>query len=467
MTNQDETIRVLKAALAVTPDNLELRQHLAELLRVAERYDEAIEEYKVGLKVEPAHVGLKLGLAESYFRADKNSHAGVVLESLLTQDDAPAAARVLLARIRLREGNVPGAVDAYKAALEQDPAVEDATLSDHLGVHAGATNDEGYEGHEGDDGDPGGEVFEGRLRARAPGADDDEAEDEAGRRVERPKIDFASVGGMDAVKKDIDIKIIQPMLQPKLYEAYGKAVGGGILMYGPPGCGKTHLARATAGQVDAQFMCVGLNDVLDMWIGRSERNLHALFERARQSTPFVLFFDEVDALGASRSDFRDNSMRMVINQFLEELDGARSSNDGVLVLAATNAPWHLDAAFRRPGRFDRVIFVPPPDEGARESILKVMLAEKPIGKVDYGKLAKKTDGFSGADLMGVVDLAIEEKLREAMKTGRPVPIETGDLVKAAKKVKPSTKEWFATARNYVLYSNEGGLYDDVARYLDL
>lgn len=461
MTNSDETIRVLRAALAATPGNVELRLHLADLLLAGERLDEAIDEYKTGLKGAPAHRGLKLGLAEAYFRAGKDSHAGVVLESVLAADEPPAEARVLLARIKLREGDVPGAVATYKDALEQDPSCADPTLSEHLGVHAGRTD-----GDVDEDAEAPGEVFDGRLRARGPGSEDEDDE-VSGRRVERPTIDFASVGGMDAVKAEIDIKIIQPLLQPKLYQAYGKPIGGGILMYGPPGCGKTHLARATAGQVEAKFMSVGLNDVLDMWIGRSERNLHALFDRARQSTPFVLFFDEVDALGASRSDFRDNSMRMVINQFLEELDGARASNDGVLVLAATNAPWHLDSAFRRPGRFDRVIFVPPPDEPARASILEVMLAGKPTGAIDLAKLARKSEGFSGADLKGAVDLAIEEKLRAAMKTGRPLPLETADLMKGIKKVKPSTREWFATARNYVLYSNEGGLYDDVAKYLDL
>src|SRR5690606_2704948 len=147
-----------------------------------------------------------------------------------------------------------------------------------------------------------------------------------------------------------------------------KAIGGGILMYGPPGCGKTHLARATAGQVKASFISVGIHDVLEMWIGSSEQRLHTMFEQARRQTPCVRFFDEVDALGASRSDMRQSAGRQLINQFLSELDGVKASNEGVLILAATNAPWHLDPAFRRPGRFDRIIFAPPPDAIARSSI---------------------------------------------------------------------------------------------------
>ncbi|MCA9068078.1 MAG: ATP-binding protein, partial [Planctomycetaceae bacterium] len=253
----------------------------------------------------------------------------------------------------------------------------------------------------------------------------------------------------------------------EMFAAYGKTVGGGVLMYGPPGCGKTHLARATAGEIQGAFLSVGISDVLDMWIGNSERNLHALFEQARRSTPCVLFFDEVDALGARRSDMRQSAGRQLINQFLSELDGVETSNEGVLFLAATNAPWHLDPAFRRPGRFDRVLFVPPPDQEARAAILRILCKGKPVQDIDYQFIAKKTADFSGADLKAVIDLAVEDKLREAMKTGKPLPLTTRDLKTAAKRHRPTTKEWFGTARNHALYANEGGLYDDILHYLKL
>src|SRR5436853_1488758 len=184
-------------------------------------------------------------------------------------------------------------------------------------------------------------------------------------------------------------------------------------MYGPPGCGKTHLDRATAGEVKAGFLAVGINDILDMWLGQSEKNLHELFEQARRNRPCVLFFDEVDALAASRSDMRQGAGRHIINQFLSELDGVQSSNDGVLILAATNAPWHLDPAFRRPGRFDRILFVPPPDAAARAAILRIQCRGKPVETIDYDYLGKKTEHFSGDDLKAVVDQAIEIKLRAA------------------------------------------------------
>ena len=254
---------------------------------------------------------------------------------------------------------------------------------------------------------------------------------------EKPEDGFETVGGMEEVKEEIRLKIIHPLNNPEIYKAYGKKIGGGILHYGPPGCGKTHIARATAGEINAFFFSVGINDVLDMWLGSSEKNLHEIFENARDNTPSVLFFDEVDALAASRSDLRSSNGKQVINQFLSELDGVDASNEGILVLAATNAPWHLDSAFRRPGRFDRVIFVPPPDKQGRAEILRILTRGKPTRDIDFEFLARKTEKFSGADLEKIIDVAIEAKLENSLKSGVAEPLTTKDLEKALQVVKLS------------------------------
>jgi SpoVK/Ycf46/Vps4 family AAA+-type ATPase len=360
--------------------------------------------------------------------------------------------------VLLAAGDPVEAGDAYRTAVALDPRLADAELAGRLepatpGPPAGP----------GPGAPPDPFVVDGRVRAAwddAPGPGTFDPPNE------RPAVTFAEVGGMDEVKEEIRMKILLPLTQPDLYRAYGKAIGGGILMYGPPGCGKTHLARATAGEAGADFLTVGLDEILDMWIGSSERNLHEVFERARFRKPCVLFFDEVDALGARRTDMRSASNRHVINQFLSELDGVKTSNEGILVLAATNAPWHLDSAFRRPGRFDRVLFVPPPDQPARSAILRILCRDKPAEAIDFDLVAARTGGFSGADLKAVVDRCVEDKLREAMRVGAVRPLTTRDLTSAVKAVKPSTREWFATARNYALHANEGGIYDDVLHYLE-
>ncbi|WP_321538405.1 ATP-binding protein [Flavobacterium piscinae] len=152
---------------------------------------------------------------------------------------------------------------------------------------------------------------------------------------------------------------------------------------------------------------------------------------------------------------------------MQELDGVDTNNDGVLILGATNAPWHLDNAFRRPGRFDRIIFVPPPDDVAKASILEIKLKDKPTDKIDFQKIIKSLQDFSGADIEAVIDIAIEEKLQTAFKTGIPEPISTSNLIDASKKHRPSTKEWFQTAKNFALYSNESGLYDPILAFLKI
>lgn len=453
MTGDEQTLKALQDALKISPDNVPLRKHLADTLSAWGRHADAEREYRTALQHAPQDAALELALAHCFFRQTKNSEAMVILERLLASANSAPAARLLYARLLLRTGNDAAAATHYRKAVEKDATLADEALAEQLGVNAAAEpqwNDEPDE------------KSDGRLRAKSsdgPGA--------ANLEFERPKIGFEDVGGMDHVKEQIRLKIIHPLKHPEVYKAYGKKIGGGILMYGPPGCGKTHLARATAGEVKSGFMSIGIHDVLDMWLGNSEKQMHALFDNARRKTPCVLFFDEVDALGASRTDMRASAGRHLINQFLSELDGVSASNEGLLVLAATNAPWHLDAAFRRPGRFDRVIFVPPPDAAARAATLKLLLSGKPVDDIDHAHVAKKTEHYSGADLKAVVDVAIEAKLGEAIKRGVPSPLSTNDLVAAAKNVKPSTQEWFAAARNYALYANQGGIYDDIVEYLKL
>ncbi len=281
---------------------------------------------------------------------------------------------------------------------------------------------------------------------------------------QRP-ITLADVGGLEDVKHRLQMSFLEPMRNPQLRKMFGKSLRGGLLLYGPPGCGKTFLARAVAGELAAHFINVGLHDVLDMWIGNSEKNIHGLFERARRRAPCVLFLDEIDALGRKRSQLSSGAGRNVVVQFLDELDSTRDDNEGVFVLGATNQPWDIDAALRRPGRLDRMLLVLPPDEAARLAILELHLRDRPVGHVDLPQLARHTQGYSGADLRLLCETATEAALWDSIRAGSPRQISVADFQKALSEIRPSTRPWFETAYNYALFANEGGSYDDLLAYI--
>jgi transitional endoplasmic reticulum ATPase len=435
---ENENIKSLQEALRFSPDNVPLRLHLAELMLQENMVTEAADQFIETLKRNYGNTRAQLGLAACYYHQKKYSAAVVVYEQI--QPELPVNAMLIYIRCLIKESSLQQAAELYQKLLLQSPGFRDEEIDQHL-----------------------------RLANTGSLHEAEDEEDMLSQKyfMEKPKLKFADVGGMKRVKDEISLKIIQPLKNPDLYKAYGKKIGGGILLYGPPGCGKTFIAKATAGEIDAKFINIGLHDILDMWVGNSEKNLHEIFELARKNAPCVLFFDEVDAIGASRSDLRQSAMRHVINQFLAELDGVQTNNEGVLILAATNAPWSVDAAFRRPGRFDRIIFVEPPDATAREEILRSMLKEKPAEIIDTKKIADQLNDFSGADIKALIDLAVEEKLRESMAVGAIQPITTKDLLKTAKTQRPTTLEWFSSARNYALYANESGLYDEILRYLKI
>ncbi len=460
-TPEPAEVTALRGAVNVSPDNVPLRQLLGEALLKYNFFGAAAVEFREGLRREPRNPALKFGLARAFHGEGKNAEAMVLLEDFLAAGQGPAAAHLLLARLLCENAELQKAALHASKARALDPRAVDTDLDTRLEPFSAPLAADASRNPSGPS--TGGEVDElGRVRAQA-----DDAPGEAVADIERPKVNFEDVGGMEAVKEQVRMKIIHPIAHAELFKAYGKKLGGGLLLYGPPGCGKTHLARATAGEVKASFLSIGLHDVLSMWLGQSEKQLHELFEQARRNRPAVIFIDEVDALGANRADLRQSAGRNLINQFLAEMDGLDTSNDGLLILAATNAPWHLDPAFRRPGRFDQLVFVPPPDAEARAAIVRVLLRGKPAEGIDFKSVADRTDGFSGADLKALIDQTIEAKLTSAMKTGRVEPLSTKELLATAKHIKPSTVEWFSTAKNYALYANQAGHYDEVLSYMKI
>ncbi|MGW1282806.1 ATP-binding protein [Streptomyces sp. NPDC002586] len=436
MPEDSPLIHSLRTAVAAAPADVPLRLHLAELLLNEGQSEAAVAEAAVALQHAPGDAQARQLMARAM---------GV------PQQPAPAAPETLAAP------ETPAAPEAPSAS-QPAPAQRPAPPAQRPGFDWNAA-----EQQVGDVVPP--RFVEAGAPMRADG-DDDPGDAEAWD-VERPGgLRLADVGGMHEVKDRLEAAFLAPLRNPELQKLYGKSLRGGLLLYGPPGCGKTFIARAVAGELGASFLSVSVSDVLDMWTGNSERNMHEIFQTARRQAPCVVFLDELDALGAKRSRTLHGGMRNTVNQLLTELDGIDSgANEGVFVLAATNVPWDVDNALRRPGRLDRTLLVLPPDAPAREAILRYHLRDRPIENIDLGKLAKATDGLSGADLAHVCEAAAERALLDSARSGTVRMIGMKDLLGAAKEVAPSTEPWFAAARNVAMFANEGGMYDDLIAYL--
>jgi len=403
---EDARIQALREALQTMPENQSLRLMLAEALDQAGLPEEAASEYR--LLFEAGQLDGQTLIAASKVALDA--------------EDLDLAARCLDAAVQ---------AGAYAGVAQLRSRLDDKLES------------------------------QGYIRVDAPGnpaplALVDEAPVE---------ITFADVGGLEEMKKIIHKRIILPFLRPDVYQRYGRSSGGGVLLYGPPGSGKTMLARATAGECKLPFLNVRIEDVLDPFVGVSERNLHQAFARARLQAPCVLFLDEIDAVAYARRKRGMNAGRSLVDQLLQELDSIGVDNQQMLILGATNAPWDLDDALLRPGRFDRRVFVPPPDYGARIEILKLLLRHVPAENFKVAPLAKKTSLFSGADLRALVEAAIDLVIDEALEGGGEPPLTITHLESARKTLRPTTLDWLDRARSYVEFANQDSRYDDVASYL--
>jgi transitional endoplasmic reticulum ATPase len=243
--------------------------------------------------------------------------------------------------------------------------------------------------------------------------------------ADKPSITFDDIAGLDDVKEQIRLKMIDPVLHPAQARTYRIRSGGGILLYGPPGTGKTMIARAVAAELDAPFYAIAPSDVLTKWVGESEKNVKQLFQTARASPSSVIFIDEVEALTPKRREMQEGGvMQRVVPQILAELDGFdRREGQALLFIGATNEPWSIDGAILRPGRLDERIYVGLPDAAARRRILELNLAGVPrAGDVDLGALAARLDGYSGADVAYLCRKVCERAFRRAVTGAGEEPI---------------------------------------------
>ncbi|AIC15017.1 CDC48 family AAA ATPase [Nitrososphaera viennensis] len=268
--------------------------------------------------------------------------------------------------------------------------------------------------------------------------------------LESPDVSWSDIGGLEQIKRELQEAVEWPLKYPDLYAKLGHSIPKGILLHGPSGAGKTMLAKAVASESEANFISIKGPELLSGWVGESERGIREVFRRARQASPCVIFFDEIDSIATTRGGAGNGvsagSTERVVSQILTELDGI-SELRGVVVLAATNRPDMVDPALLRPGRFDRIVFVPNPDKTTRKRIFEIYAKGKPIkpGDIDLQRLSDITDGFSGADASAVVNTAVSLVLHkylsryptpeEATKHASEARITMHDFEEAVKKIR--------------------------------
>jgi len=397
-----KAIHDMRAYLDLVPDDVEFRSNYAHTLAMNYRPIEALEEFTTLVEVEPEEAKHYLGRARIYDQLEMTERA----------------------------------IEDYTRSLEIDPGLIEASIGREQSL----------------------------MKRQALGMDDDVysaflsgGEEKFIGEHQIPSESFADIAGLESVKETIRETIKYPITHPELSEKYGKRAGGGMLFFGPPGCGKTILARAAAGECSIPFISVSLSSVLDKWVGNSEKAIAMIFKVARKNTPSMIFFDELDSLGMAREETQTGWEKKIISQLLTEMDGTSSDNRNVLILGATNAPWNVDHALRRAGRFGKSVFVQPPDVKERTAIFKLYLERKPLvdkDGIDCDVLAEKTEFHSSDCIRQIVEDAATIPWKEAIRTGKSRPIEMADILKAIQDRQPDLVEWNKLVSRYEEFARQ-------------
>ncbi len=337
--------------------------------------------------------------------------------------------------------NLDKAIEDYEHAIKLNPSFSEA--KNHLDI-AKAKKESGGGGG-------GGPTVGGGMGGPDAGGQQGQGIN-AAKLMSKPTMNFKDVAGMEKFKEEIREAVVYPLVKPELAKKYGKLGGGGIMLYGPPGCGKTFLVKATAGECAASFINAKISDIMSMYVGETEKNLHNIFETGRKNTPCILFFDEMEGMGGRREDMTGSMqyMKMAINQLLYEMDGVEATNTNLTIIGATNAPWDVDPALRRSGRFSKTIYVPEPDYTSRLEIFKLQARKLPVTKfIPWDMLALATAGYASADLKAITEEAAAIPWRQAFRSGKQRNITAADYVQSILKKKSSLPPWYGQANKQV------------------
>ncbi len=448
LKNFDKSVADYTKSMELDPQNPIIYNNRGDAFYRKQDFQSAIKDYDKAISLNPNYLKAFYNRGLSYASIEEYEKAVEDFTKVIKLKEDFAEAYHLRGLAHEYAGTISSAIDDYEKALELNPELTEAKT--HL-ESARAKKDQ-----------------EGKGKGEGGTADI--------KMLTKPNMTFEDVAGMKKMKEEIREAVVYPMRNPELARKYGKLGGGGIMMYGPPGCGKTFIVKAAAGECGAGFINAKLSDLLDMYVGNTEKNIHKVFELARKNTPCILFFDEVDAIGGRRDAQEGQQyMKMAVNQMLYEMDGVEANNQNVLIIAATNAPWDVDPALRRSGRFSKTLYVPEPDYTSRVAILKMHAKKRPLSLfIQFRMLGFATMGYASADHKAIVDdaatipwreafKAIEKKTDELVQGGMELErakelakkqvkqrsITLGDFVKAISKKRSSLPPWYEQAKKQI------------------
>jgi SpoVK/Ycf46/Vps4 family AAA+-type ATPase len=448
LKNFDKSVADYTKSMELDPQNPIIYNNRGDAFYRKQDFQSAIKDYDKAIALNPNYLKAFYNRGLSYASVEEYEKAVDDFTKVIKLKADFAEAYHLRGLAFEYAGSISSAITDYEKALELNPELTEAKT--HLDSAKAKKDQEGKGGGEGGTADI--------------------------KMLTKPNMTFNDVAGMSKMKEEIREAVVYPMRNPELARKYGKLGGGGILMYGPPGCGKSFIVKAAAGECQSGFINAKLSDLLDMYVGNTEKNIHKVFELARKNTPCILFFDEVDAIGGRRDQQEGQQyMKMAVNQMLYEMDGVEANNQSVLIIAATNAPWDVDPALRRSGRFSKTIYLPEPDRTSRIAILKMHSKKVPLGIwVPFFFLGLATEAYASSDLKSIVDdaatipwreafMGIEKKSDELMKGGmakeqaeelakkqvKQRPVTLGDFVAAISKKRSSLPPWYEQARKQI------------------
>ncbi|MEM2974161.1 MAG: tetratricopeptide repeat protein [Candidatus Micrarchaeia archaeon] len=452
----DRAIENYNMAIILNPQFLEAYFNRALCYYNKKNYDKAIEDYTHAIDIDPDNPLIYNNRGDAYYRKQDFEKAIADYDKAISLNPEYLKAHYNRGLAYACLQDYESAVDNFTKVTEIDPNFAEAYNARGLAYEYMENFDEAEKDYN--------KALElnpnfSEAKDHLAALKKKKSEKEAGEGVsgvkflEKPKTTFKDVVGMEKVKEQIKEYIVYPLQDPELARKYGKMGGGGVLMYGPPGCGKTFIMKSAAGECNANFLNVKLSDVLDMYVGNTEKNIRNLFEAARKNAPAIMFIDEIDGLGGRRDQMKESAqyMKMAVNQLLYEMDGIEARNENLLVVAATNAPWDVDPALRRAGRFTKLIYIGEPDYKARVDMFKYHSKKFPTAKnINWGRLARATAGYAASDIKAICDEAASIPWLEAHRDKKPQrEVRMSDFLTAIKKTRSSLPAWYDSAKKEV------------------